>query len=252
MKYVVILILITWIFGTFGCKPKYTDRSLSMADYQKLGMPDCDKAWNAEDYAKAYEVLSRMKWEKRFSLPVKDSGKSGELYDKLVSHDIMSFLREDTLALNEKAMMMMEVLNVFEDWIYIYTNIGMQQQYYRRELLDMHLHAMSVRQGMIRIADKIQVSEEPGDIKMRQGDKSIRKMYVTGLVKTLELQSNASQFSQRDLDVVTDSLAAAILKNKSWMDSSEISDVKRSIGVVIDSIDTDYTRNKYKEIADHL
>lgn len=253
MKYVFFLILIAWFFGSIiGCKPKYTDRSLFIAEYEALGMPDCNKPWDANDYSKANEVLSRMKWEKPFSLPIKDSGKSGKLYNKLVSHDIMSFLKADSLALYEKAMQSMEVLNVFENWINVYINLGMQKQYYRRELLDLHLHTMSVRQEMINLADKIQVSDEPGALRMRQGIKSIRKMYVTGLVKTLELQSNASQFSINDLDIVTDSIAADILGNKSWMDSTEKSDLKYGMHVAMDSIDSDFTRSKYKDISFQL
>ncbi len=249
------LVLLGTIFVTFyliSCNEREKDYSLSLDEYAKMGMPSVDKAWDSEDFLYANDVLSKMKWGNPGGLPKKDSKKSGALFTKLISLENLTFLKVDTLALNEKALLLMNYLQIYENWRYIYTDVRLKVQYHHRELIDIQLFGLSIIELMLDYADKIQKSDDPVDIYMRTGDQSIRKMYIDYLLVTLEIQKDMSPYMKEDMERMGDSVSASVLKNKDWMDSSNKSKIIEELQIVIDSDSIGYVRDRYESLSEIL
>ena len=252
MRYPVFLILVLFII-CISCHKTYDkDYSLSIEEYQELGIPDPNKEWNNNDFSDAYYVLSELKWKKPFELPVKDSKKSGLLFSHMVSLNNISFLEDDSLALNEKATRMMGILQVYQNWIDLYKHPRYKTLYYHRELNDIYIYRLHITQRMLDIGDEINKSDVPADILMQSGYEFIQKNYLAGLFSFMEIQSNSSNFLKKDLEEMADSISASILRNKDWMDSVATNDLKKSLLVVMDSTSSDSIRNKYIELTELL
>ena len=100
-----IQLLLGTVFLTFcllSCKTKEKDYSLSLDEYEKLGMPIPNQPWDSEEFLNANDVLSKFKWENPGQLPKKGSEKSGALFDWFITLENLTFLFVDTLRLNEK------------------------------------------------------------------------------------------------------------------------------------------------------
>jgi len=60
-------------------------------EYQKLGMPEHNKKWNADDYSEANITLGSLLMNNPLSLPREGSKKSGELFNRIINEENLSF-----------------------------------------------------------------------------------------------------------------------------------------------------------------
>ena len=239
-------------FCLSSCKTREKDYSLTLTEYEKLGMPAPNTPWNSEDFINANNVLSKLKWDKPMQLPKKGSKKSEALFDWLISKENITFLKVDTLGLNEKALLLMNYLQIYENWRDIYTDVRLKIQYHHRELIDIQLFGLDIIHLMLDYADKIQNSEDPVDIAMRSGDQSIRKMYIDYLLVTLEIQKDMSPYMKEDMERMGDLVSASVIKNKDWMDSANKSKIIEELQLVIDRTSIGYIRDKYESLSEIL
>jgi tetratricopeptide (TPR) repeat protein len=244
----VFVIAITLI-SCFSCTEKQKDSSLSVKEYIELGVPDPNKQWVMDDFLQAYSVLARIKWDRPFELPAKDSKKSGLLFDHLLSLENMSFLKDTSMSLNEKAERISEFSKVYEYWMDVYTNPVIKKNYYHRELIDIQLFNLRLTEVMLNLAQEINKSDDPADAALKYGYESIKMNYLTALNNDLKTQSNTSQFLKMDLDRMADSVCASVMRNKDLMDSSAVIELKQSLRLVTDSTSSDYIRSKYNSLA---
>ena len=248
-----ILLGITFaMFCLSSCNTREKDYSLSLDEYEKLGMPIPNQPWSSDDFLNANDVLGKFKWENPGQLPKKGSEKSGALFGWLISLENLTFLNVDTLKLNEKALLLMNYLQIYENWRYIYTDVRLKVQYHHRELIDIQLFGLSIIDLMLDYADKIQKSDDPEDVYMRSGDRSIREMYIGYILVTLKIQEDTTPYTKEDLERVADSISTSIERNKDWMDSIATNLLKQSMETVMDSTSSDYIKNKYRILSDLL
>ena len=85
--------LILSVFWSSCNRPNAADHSYTLEEYRELRMPDYDTVWDIPDYEAAFLVLSTLKYEKPFALPVKDSEKSGMLFSRMMNLENLSFLQ---------------------------------------------------------------------------------------------------------------------------------------------------------------
>ena len=253
MKYTVILIFIGSILFNISCKSKRNrDYSLSLEEYEEMGIPDPNKVWNIEEIGIAIDVFSGIKWDKPYVLPRKGSKKSGVLFDRMISLGNMTFLYNDTVRLHEKALLSLQFLQIFEKWKDVYTHPMWKRQYYHRELVDININEVRVTETMVDLTKKVMASNEPDVIMLKQGVPQVKMNYISSLINALNLQSYSSQFLEKDLQLLTDSLSATILRNKVWMDSVSLGRLKKSMNVVLDSTSSEYVRGRYDVIVNGL
>ena len=252
MRSGILLILVLLIISVSCNEKDDKDYSLSIEEYQELGIPNPTMVWGPEDITNTRNALTGLKWKNPYSLPRKDSEKSGMLFRRMIGLDNMTFLQDKSIALNEKAYQVLEFLSVFEGWIDLYSNPLWKKPYYHRELIEIYINGVRVAQKMLDIADKIQESNDPDDVMMQAGDAEVRINYVSSLLNVMKIQSNTSQFLESDLEILTDSISTSIERNKDWMDSIATNLLKQSMATVIDSTSSDYIKNKYRVLSELL
>ena len=247
-----VLFVIVIIFFSSCKMSSRKDLSLSLEEYINQGMPDYSRNWTPKDYEDAWQALIRIKNKKPFSLPRKNSEKSGMIFERIVSPENFSFIEEDSLRLFEKAYIIKTYLFIQSELVDIYTDHYRKKQYYSSELIDMHNFGLVVTEKMLYLAHKINESDKKEDMAMKSAFPDIQKIYVNMLLDVLDKQKYASIYSNEDSERLCDSISFSIERNKSWMDSSALLDIKHNMQVVVDSTSSVYLRNKYLSLSEAL
>lgn len=243
----IFLIASIFIIG-FSCTKKFPDRSLTVDEYVKLGVPDPrGKEWAIDDFRQAHFVLGRMKWDKPYQLPVRDSKKSGALFERMLGPENLTFVQDSTLSYNDRAERISDLINVCGYWADVYSNPGIGR-YYQRELIDIQIFKLNVTENMLALAAEIYRSDDPTAAGLKYGYKNIKQDYLGCLTNELKMQSLKSQFQQEDLNKLADTIYLSVIRNKAWMDSSAITGLKQSLRLVMDSTSSDHIRNKYSTL----
>ena len=252
MKNYFLLILILSISLGSCKKPNETDRSLTLGEYQELGMPHYDSVWSYEDYLTAFFVLNTLKYDKPYALPVRVSEKSGALFARIINIDNLSFLQDETLPLHVQADMIKWYGSTLMELMAVYTNIGTKNQYYILELFDIDIFAVRVAQKMLDLGNEINESEDPSDIVMQADFPEIQKMYLNHLVQLFEKQQHTSQYPKQTLELLADSLYSSVSRNMHWFDEDASALIKQAMLTVIDSTSSRNIRNDYIELTEIL
>lgn len=252
MKYSMFLIVAVFV-TFFSCKKvKYEDYSLELEQYRQMGVPDPIRVWDFDDIRTAHYSLAGIKWNKPYTLPRKDSKKSGLLFDRMITLENMTFLKNDTIKFHEKGYLSLEFLQLIENWKELYTNPAWKNQYYQRELVDLNINEVRVTQIMVDLTKKIMVSEDPIDMMMREGVPQVKENYVSSLINALHTQKATSEVLQKDIERMSDSLSASIMRNTEWLDSASINKIRNSIHNIVDSTSLDYVKKRYQKVSEML
>ena len=228
------------------------DKSYTIRKYEKMGMPDCDRIWNNNDFFNAVETLDEVKSADFLALPRYDSKRSGKLFRHLISMDNLSFLENDSIPLRDKAYRVQAFLGIQSDLVRIYTNLYGKEQYYDKELTMLYLFGLTVTQKMLDLAYKINASSAKADQIMKGSFPTIRTAYVTMLTFVLEQQKHASLYKEEDMEVLTDSVTASMKKNMHWFDRYAIETLKKKLRTVIDSTSSGKIRQEYGAVLHDL
>jgi hypothetical protein len=248
----ILFILILSIFSSSCKKPNVTDHSYALEEYRELGMPDYDTVWSFEDYDLAFYVLNTLKYTKFYTLPVKDSEKSGILFSRMVNLENLSFLEDETLPLHEKAQTIKWWLNIYDDLKFAYTDVTMKRQYYIRELADIDIFGVGLVQKMLDLGDKLNESEDPNDIVMQADLPAIQKLYEDLLTKVIEKQQHTSQYPERTLELLSDCLSNSVRRDMDRFDEDASEKIKQAMLTVIDSTSSRKIRKNYRALIEIL
>ena len=235
-----------------SCDEGSGDKSLSIDAYTALGVPDPGKKWTMDDYTQAHNALSRLKWERPLELPLKHSGKSGQLFARMVSLEYLSFLQDSALSLNEKAEQISAFTKVYDYWIDVYTVPIIKENRYHREILDIQIFNLRLMEAMVNLAHKIDSSHDATTVGLKSGYEAIKENYLSCLHNDLRTQSHTSLFLQDDLDRMADSITASVLRNKHWLDNRSIEELNRSLRLVLDSTSSEHIQSTYTQLEKAL
>jgi hypothetical protein len=247
-------IVLTFILLVFisSCADKKKDNSLTIDAYRKLGMPDPDKQWEMKDYTQAHNVMAGLKWARPTELPVKDSEKSGALFQRMVSLDYLSFLHDSTITRSEKARRITKFGRVYDYWIDVYTIPILKKNYYNREIIDIRIFNLKVTEAALNLAHEINKSHDPADVALQYGYPSIKRAYLECLSDYLQPLTYTSEFDDRDMEKMLDSVHQSIMRNKEVMDTDVVNRLKHSISSIMDSTSSARLRDKYKRLENDL
>ncbi len=249
---ILILLLLTMVLMGSCNKSKRKDRSLTLDEYKKMGIPEPDKIWSYMDYQRALAGLTQLKLRNRYALPVKDSRRSSALFSRLTNPDNMTFLKDGSIPLYQKAQMVKRYLEIQRELTDLYTDIRTKEQYYNRELIDIYIFGLRILQKMLHLAELINQSDNPMDMDLQTGYHAIQVLYVSHITWMLNEQKNPSKYLNEDLETLTDSITTSVSKNKYWMDTSFTKEIKQSLHVAIDSASSDAIKEKYTELMESL
>lgn len=246
-----IVFIVTWCFSCAD-RDRGMDNSLTIDAYKELGMPDANKKWTMADYTQAYNVLAKLRWEKQLQLPVRNSDKSGLLFDRMVSLDYLSFLQDSALTRSEKAQRISEFGVAYDYWIDLYTTPTVQANYYNREIVDIQIFNLGLTEAAFNLANEINESDDPADIALQYGYNTIKRGYLECLNDYLLPRNDRSEFAHEDMGKMVDSIYHSVMRNKEWLDSSDVSVLKQSVRSVMDSTSSARLVDKYKLLEKQL
>lgn len=239
------------IFTTQCKKSKQTDPSLTIEEYQEIGVPDPNSIWSLNDYSQAFSVLYKLKLNRPLALPMRGSEKSGLLYSRMTSLDNLSFLKEEK-PLNQKAQQIKMFQNVYYDMVDLYTNLLMKKQHYHRELMGANLYGLALSHKMLALAKKINQSKVPGDISMRSGYESILGIYTNHLNHLFQSQNDTAMYSIQDLEILSDSVVHSIEKNWTDLDSVRLNYIMTDMQAIADSTHIEHVQQNYTQLVTSL
>ena len=249
--YILLILVIPFILGACE-RSNGTDTSLTLEEYRKLGVPDEDTIWSLGDYAEAFNVLIDLKRDQPFALPTRDSRKSGMLFSRMTNLENLSFLQEETLPLSEKAHVIKVYLEVQNRFIDVYTNMLMKKQYYNQELVDIYIFGLGLTQKMLDLAHQINESEDPADVRMARSYRAIQDLYVIGLTDHLRTQQQTSEYPEKSLELLTDSLSSSVRRNMEWFNENDSERIKQAMQTAVDSTSSQKIRNEYRDLMEIL
>ena len=248
----ILVLLILSVFWGSCERPNVTDHSYTLEEYQELGMPDQDTVWSMEDYDLAFYVLNTLKYTKPYTLPAKNSEKSGKLFARMMNLDNLTFLEDETLPLHEKAQTIKWWLNIYHDLRFTYTHVAMKRQYYIRELADIDIFGVGLVQKMLDLGDELNESEDPNDVVMQADLPAIQKMYEDLLTKVIEKQQHTTEYPERTLELLSDSLSNSVRRNMDRFDEDASEKIKQAMLMVMDSTSSRKIRKNYKALIEIL
>jgi hypothetical protein len=236
----------------FGSCRQEPDYSFTSKQYREMGMPDWNDAWTMDEYGDVMGTLRNVQIDDPLSLPRKGSRNSGDLFNHLVSMENLQFLYDESLPLYDKARRVQPYLHVHEEFCDIYTNLHSEDQYYHRELVDLYIFGLSIVNAMIDLAHQINESDDKRDISMRQGYPTMQYTYRAMVTGILNEQRYISRYFKKDLEVLGDSIASSVEKNKFWFDQPTAGIIKEKMGVVVDSTSSAHIKETYSSIMNTL
>lgn len=223
-----------------------------MKELHKMGIPDCNKIWSGKEYGKAYSVLMNVKNNQPYKLPRKGSKKSGEVFDRLISRENMSFIKNDSIPLHIRAEVILRFLGTYDNIVDIYSNILMKKQYYTPELVETYLFGLDIMQEMLTLGEKINQSTDPDDVAFQEGFPAIQNYYISMLKKDLKIQLNSTEYSPKELETLCDGISASVKKNVNWLNQEQKKELIDDMQTVVDSTSSEKISTEYKKIIASL
>ncbi len=224
--------------------------SLSIRDYEKIGMPDYRKVWDDQDYMKALSALSSLRVNKPYSFPRKNNLRSGRLFEKLVDIKNLDFVNDTTISLYDRALRIQYYSSVQNNLSRMYTNELSQKQYYAGEIIDTYIFGLHINDKMLELAEKIMDPQNTSVSGLRSGTAGVVMGYVNNINFTLEALLRDGTYRNGDLKRLSNQIARTLSINKKWIDQPSRLDISRKIQAVIDGTKSRSIKRNLKKMLD--
>jgi hypothetical protein len=228
-------------------KSSKQDISLTLKEYQKLGMPDLNKKWTIYDLINADISLNSLKRTNPLLLPRKNSKKSGMVLSKILSKENLSFVNDTSLSLRIRAYLIQHFQKLQNEIIVFYTNKSKDEQYYNEELIDMYIFGLFIHEKMIELSWKIMNSKEKSDIEIQYGQNTVLNNYVKMISFVLGEQLKSRIYARKDLDRLSEEISNSVIKNMTWMKPENKEKIRIQIQDAIEKSTSGFAKNNYRK-----
>jgi hypothetical protein len=241
-----IILLVILLLINVSCRNAFRkDLSLTVTEYQKLGMPSPDKIWTTKEYVNANITMSTLKIEYPLQLPRKNSKKSGALYRRFVSNENLSFANDTTLPLSLRAFQIQFFPAYAAEFMQLYNVKSKDQVYYKEEILDINLFALSISEKMLELSAKIMQSKDDADIELQSGLSSVKSNYLRTITMLLGEQLKAESYSGEDQAKLSDEILRSLTSNHEWILPTDRDSLSEQIRNIIKKSSSEYIRKNY-------
>ena len=248
-----LIILILVIFAGSSCKhSSKNDLSLTVKEYQMKGMPDIDTVWSEQNYIKAHITLGNIRLSNFFSLPRKNSKKSGLVFSRIISKENLSFLDDPAKSLSDKAFQIQSLSNFLNELSRMYTDNLRSGQYYYKELTDIYSFELFVRKKMLELADKIMNSRKDEDIRMQSGRTAIINGYTSLISSLLREQAKSKAFPPGEMKRLSTEVSRSLAENLQYIDSAGRVEISGQIQKTIEKSSSFFVKNNYRKVLKKL
>jgi len=226
--------------------------SLSIREYEKIGMPDYRKAWDDQDYMKALSALSSLRVNKPYSFPRKNNIRSGRLFEKLVDIKNLDFVHDTTISLHDRAFRIQYYSSVQNNLSRMYTNELSQKQYYAGEIIDTYIFGLHINDKMLELAEKIMDPENTSVSGLRSGTAGVVMGYVNNIIFALDALLKDGTYRTGDLKRLSNEVTRTLSINKKWIDQPSRLNISSKIQTVIEGTKSRAIKRSLKKALDTL
>ncbi|MFM8252511.1 MAG: hypothetical protein ACKOBW_13020 [Planctomycetota bacterium] len=189
------------------------DLSLTLEEYQKLGVPAVDKSWTGSDMAAAAQVLKRLAARDERQLPRSQSERSAALFARMTSAKDLQPLSDRQVPLNERLGSTLTYMDGTNQILLIYLR-GFQTQKVRdTEVLELMAHIFRLSVAVQDRADELLPTLDKNDPKYparMQGFNQMKQGLATtvsgGLTTVTERQHYRTEELRRFTKVLQETL----------------------------------------------
>jgi len=242
----ILLILAILIVGS--CKNSKKDLSLTVKEYEKMGMPDHTKLWSSQAYMQAFTILSHVKLNNPLSFPRKNSKKSGAVFSRFVNKENLSFLNDPNISLKNKAFEIQSFSGVQNTLTLKYTDDFKTEQYYNEELIDTYIFSLYVQEKMLELAVEIMNSKDEYLEDMKAGLKMVNNGYFKMTFFVMGEQVKSNVYRVKDLDRLSIEVSRSLIKNMKLIEPAYKEKMAPQLQSVIEKSPSDYIKKNYQEV----
>jgi hypothetical protein len=213
-------ILFTILLITSSCKNIFRkDLSLTEKEYTAKGMPDIRKAWSEQELIKAHVTLGSLRTRNFLTLPIKGSRKSGRVFSRIISRENLEFLDDPSKSLRDKAFEIQTLANFLNEISEMYHDNLKIEQYYSKEIMDIFVFEIYVREKMLELAEKIMNSKDPEDKAMSSGRPAIVGGYVNLIRVLVREQEKTKSYPSGQLKRLSGAVLKSVRENLKYLDA---------------------------------
>jgi hypothetical protein len=246
LKHSVIILILTMIIN-YSCKESIKeDHSLTIEEYQKLGMPDHNKNWINDDYIMANITLSSLKITDPMAFPRKKSKKSNAIFMRLVNKDNLSFTEDQNIPVRNRAFLVQHYPRFQYELTQLYTDTANVEQYYNEELIETYIFGLNIHGKMLDLAGIIMNSEREEEKSIHSGLTTVVFNYLKTLSNIMEEQVKSNIYVSEDLDRLSLEVSGSLKKNLEWILPTDRYKLAENVQKVIDDAPSDYIKENYR------
>lgn len=194
------------------------DDSLSLDEYETLGVPSADHAWRPDEYSMAMKIFTAQISKRPGVLPRKHSKKSGLLFTRLVADENFAVITNEAFGSDDRGMLVMQFMEMIEDLALSYIGAMRTDPSYSAELVEIYAFRMrfmiaanrwATTAGLSSYADDRSIADDRGlDEVIAKGTVDAVMLSATMVANPTALPTSARATLARHLD---ESLPALLL-----------------------------------------
>jgi hypothetical protein len=225
-----------------GCNSQSTkDESLTVQQYEMLGMPNPEKIWQNMEYDQCIVTLSNLKKENSKSLPQLKSEKSSILFRRLISPENLLFINDSSIDLQKRSIQLQFISANFGKLLLLYYQNDAAKQYYSNEVAELIIFGFKISEESFILTNDLLKNVTVLTEEMKLGIQKLKDGYRNTILGTLSELARSNQYYVEDLEKLSIALHKYISTNIKWLDPKVRLEIKEQI--------TKITQKKYSPIV---
>jgi len=243
IQYMRIAVLIFFFLTiSVGCNSQSTkDESLTVQQYEMLGMPNPEKIWQNMEYDQCIVTLSDLKKENSKSLPQLKSEKSSILFRRIISPENLLFINDSSIDLQKRSIQLQFISANFGKLLFLYYQNDAAKQYYSNEVVELIIFGFNIAEESFILTNDLLKNVTVLTEEMKLGIQKLKDGYRKTILGTLSELERSNQYHVEDLEKLSITLHKNIRTNIKWIDPNVRLEIKKQI--------TKITQKKYSQIV---
>ena len=243
IQYMRIAVLIFFFLTiSVGCNSQSTkDESLTVQQYEMLGMPNPEKIWQNMEYDQCIVTLSDLKKENSKSLPQLKSEKSSILFRRIISPENLLFINDSSIDLQKRSIQLQFISANFGKLLFLYYQNDAAKQYYSNEVVELIIFGFNIAEESFILTNDLLKNVTVLTEEMKLGIQNLKDGYRNTILGTLSELERSNQYHVEDLEKLSITLHKNIRTNIKWIDPNVRLEIKKQI--------TKITQKKYSQIV---
>lgn len=180
--------------GPSATAPVLADRSLSTAEYVRLGMPAPDKVWTVAETATASRVLTDLAKNDPGKLPRFEHRLSGEMFARLISDETLEALARKDVSVNARYAAGSDYGHAFSQIVDEYSSVSSANKGLTTEFVELYAKALRFMSRQMDLIDARLSTVDKSNARYNErmkGEKMVHGAVTEIVVASLQLLSDS-------------------------------------------------------------